>query len=214
MTSLRDGMNLVSYEYVACQSQNAGAPPPTPAGSRPPPFCPFGAAVAPSRTCRHIAEPQRHRWIHFRAEAGACDVRLTLLVPRGLRARPASSRACCAAPQFSAPPQGRRQQSTRSAPYLHSRDGCRRRCHVVSDAGVLVLSEFAGAAQSLGAGAILVNPWNITDMAAAIEDALTMSEQVGAPVSAIVHLAFPSRFDVEVDRTAAVVGACLHPQKP
>jgi len=43
---------------------------------------------------------------------------------------------------------------------------------------VLVLSEFAGAAQSLGAGAILVNPWNITDMAAAIQDALTMSEQV------------------------------------
>ena len=40
-----------------------------------------------------------------------------------------------------------------------------------------MLSEFAGAAQSLGAGAILVNPWNITDMAAAIEDALTMSEQ-------------------------------------
>ncbi|BDA46931.1 probable alpha,alpha-trehalose-phosphate synthase [UDP-for [Coccomyxa sp. Obi] len=45
------------------------------------------------------------------------------------------------------------------------------------NAGVLVLSEFAGAAQSLGAGAILVNPWNITDMAAAIEDALTMSDQ-------------------------------------
>ena len=44
-------------------------------------------------------------------------------------------------------------------------------------AGVLILSEFAGAAQSLGAGAILVNPWNITDMAAAIEDALTMSDQ-------------------------------------
>jgi hypothetical protein len=33
------------------------------------------------------------------------------------------------------------------------------------NAGVLVLSEFAGAAQSLGAGAILVNPWNISDMA-------------------------------------------------
>ena len=32
------------------------------------------------------------------------------------------------------------------------------------NAGVLVLSEFAGAAQSLGAGAILVNPWNIKDM--------------------------------------------------
>lgn len=33
------------------------------------------------------------------------------------------------------------------------------------NAGVLILSEFAGAAQSLGAGAILVNPWNINDMA-------------------------------------------------
>ena len=43
-------------------------------------------------------------------------------------------------------------------------------------AGVLILSEFTGASQSLGAGAILVNPWNITDMAAAIEDALTMSD--------------------------------------
>lgn len=44
------------------------------------------------------------------------------------------------------------------------------------NAGVLILSEFTGASQSLGAGAILVNPWNITDMAAAIEDALTMSD--------------------------------------
>lgn len=47
------------------------------------------------------------------------------------------------------------------------------------NAGVLVLSEFAGAAQSLGAGALLVNPWNVTDMSAAIHDALTMS--VSAP---------------------------------
>ncbi|XP_020226525.1 alpha,alpha-trehalose-phosphate synthase [UDP-forming] 1 isoform X3 [Cajanus cajan] len=41
--------------------------------------------------------------------------------------------------------------------------------------GVLILSEFAGAAQSLGAGAILVNPWNITDVADAIKKALNMS---------------------------------------
>lgn len=34
--------------------------------------------------------------------------------------------------------------------------------------GVLVLSEFAGAAQSLGAGSILVNPWNINDVSNAI----------------------------------------------
>ncbi|KAI5077540.1 hypothetical protein GOP47_0007364 [Adiantum capillus-veneris] len=42
--------------------------------------------------------------------------------------------------------------------------------------GVLILSELAGAAQSLGAGAILVNPWNISDVAAAMKDALDMSE--------------------------------------
>ncbi|KAH1222949.1 Alpha,alpha-trehalose-phosphate synthase [UDP-forming] 1 [Glycine max] len=40
--------------------------------------------------------------------------------------------------------------------------------------GVLILSEFAGAAQSLGAGAILVNPWNITEVATAISKALNM----------------------------------------
>lgn len=34
--------------------------------------------------------------------------------------------------------------------------------------------KFAGAAQSLGAGAILVNPWNITEVAAAIARALKM----------------------------------------
>lgn len=40
--------------------------------------------------------------------------------------------------------------------------------------GVLILSEFAGAAQSLGAGAILVNPWNITEVASSIGQALNM----------------------------------------
>eukprot|EP00742_Colponemidia_sp_Colp-10_P008523 GILJ01009236.1.p1 GENE.GILJ01009236.1~~GILJ01009236.1.p1 ORF type:complete len:841 (-),score=141.00 GILJ01009236.1:472-2994(-) len=40
--------------------------------------------------------------------------------------------------------------------------------------GVLILSEFAGAAQSLGAGAIRVNPWNVEDMSLALEQALMM----------------------------------------
>ncbi|KAK1399198.1 Alpha,alpha-trehalose-phosphate synthase (UDP-forming) [Heracleum sosnowskyi] len=44
-----------------------------------------------------------------------------------------------------------------------------------SKKGVLVLSEFAGAAQSLGAGALLVNPWNITEVASSIGQALNMS---------------------------------------
>ncbi|XP_043808297.1 alpha,alpha-trehalose-phosphate synthase [UDP-forming] 1 isoform X3 [Manihot esculenta] len=43
-----------------------------------------------------------------------------------------------------------------------------------SKKGVLILSEFAGAAQSLGAGAILVNPWNITEVASSISYALNM----------------------------------------
>ncbi|KAL6574143.1 Trehalose-6-P synthase/phosphatase complex synthase subunit [Orobanche hederae] len=43
-----------------------------------------------------------------------------------------------------------------------------------SKKGVLILSEFAGAAQSLGAGAILVNPWNVTEVASSIGCALTM----------------------------------------
>ncbi|BFG28949.1 hypothetical protein CerSpe_152230 [Prunus speciosa] len=43
--------------------------------------------------------------------------------------------------------------------------------------GVLILSEFAGAAQSLGAGAILVNPWNITEVANSIAQALNMASE-------------------------------------
>ncbi|CAA7056687.1 unnamed protein product [Microthlaspi erraticum] len=41
--------------------------------------------------------------------------------------------------------------------------------------GVLVLSEFAGAGQSLGAGALLVNPWDVTEVSSAIKEALNMS---------------------------------------
>ncbi|KAK8573025.1 hypothetical protein V6N13_048589 [Hibiscus sabdariffa] len=43
-----------------------------------------------------------------------------------------------------------------------------------SKKGVLILSEFAGAAQSLGAGAILINPWNVSEVASSISYALDM----------------------------------------
>ncbi|KFK24161.1 hypothetical protein AALP_AAs39702U000100, partial [Arabis alpina] len=43
--------------------------------------------------------------------------------------------------------------------------------------GVLILSEFAGAGQSLGAGALLVNPWNIKEVSTAIGEALNMPPQ-------------------------------------
>ena len=41
--------------------------------------------------------------------------------------------------------------------------------------GIMILSEFAGSAQSLE-GSIIVNPWNIHDMARAIYQAVTMDD--------------------------------------
>jgi len=43
--------------------------------------------------------------------------------------------------------------------------------------GVLLLSEFAGAAQALGAGALLVNPYNTDEVASALHEALNMPLQ-------------------------------------
>ncbi|WOL11113.1 alpha,alpha-trehalose-phosphate synthase [Canna indica] len=43
-----------------------------------------------------------------------------------------------------------------------------------SKKGVLILSEFTGAAESLEAGALLVNPWNTTQVASSIKKALIM----------------------------------------
>jgi trehalose 6-phosphate synthase len=40
---------------------------------------------------------------------------------------------------------------------------------------VLILSEFAGAAEQLGEGALLVNPFDVEQTADAIHQALTMS---------------------------------------
>lgn len=42
--------------------------------------------------------------------------------------------------------------------------------------GALVLSEFAGAAQSLN-GSLVVNPWNTEELADAIHDAVTMGDE-------------------------------------
>lgn len=48
---------------------------------------------------------------------------------------------------------------------------CQRERH-----GVLILSEFAGAAQSLGAGCVRINPWDIPQTARAIKYALELGE--------------------------------------
>ena len=43
--------------------------------------------------------------------------------------------------------------------------------------GVLVLSEFAGAATALGAGSLLVNPYDVDDIAEVMHDALSMGDE-------------------------------------
>ena len=52
--------------------------------------------------------------------------------------------------------------------------------------GVMILSEFAGAAQSLN-GSILVNPWNTEELAGAIQEAVTMSPEHRAINFAKLH---------------------------
>lgn len=42
--------------------------------------------------------------------------------------------------------------------------------------GVLIISEFAGAAQSLN-GSLVVNPWNTEELARAYHEAVSMSEE-------------------------------------
>lgn len=50
-------------------------------------------------------------------------------------------------------------------------------CQSYTNKGVLILSEFSGSAQSLGAAAICVNPWDADALAVAIHDALVMKEE-------------------------------------
>jgi len=92
VTSLRDGMNLVSYEYVACQGSKKGV-----------------------LILSEVTDQLCHNLLFLRELFYFLNLLLSL--------------------QF----------------------------------------QFAGAAQSLGAGAILVNPWNITEVADSIRHALTMS---------------------------------------
>jgi trehalose 6-phosphate synthase/phosphatase len=50
-------------------------------------------------------------------------------------------------------------------------------CQTDDFPGVLILSEFSGATQSLGAGALRVNPWDLHDLAHALHYALTMTTE-------------------------------------
>jgi len=116
ITSLRDGMNLVAYEYVACQGRSEAQR----KGTFPDETTPFTS---------HINSPPR-----------SSDSEHT----------PSSPTEAPAGPMSEHPPNpGERP-------------------------GVLLLSEFTGAAQSLGAGAIRLNPWDIELIADKIRYALEM----------------------------------------
>lgn len=65
--------------------------------------------------------------------------------------------------------------------------------------GVLVLSEFTGAAQSLN-GSILVNPWNTEELAGAMQESVTMSTEQRA-------MNF-SKLDKYVSKYTRQVAAC------
>lgn len=79
--------------------------------------------------------------------------------------------------------------------------------------GVMILSEFTGAAQSLS-GSLIVNPWNTEDMANAIHDAVTMSaEQREANYKKLEKYVFKytsawwgKQFVTEMKRLDATVG--------
>mmetsp|Transcript_20182 Transcript_20182/g.63481 ORF Transcript_20182/g.63481 Transcript_20182/m.63481 type:complete len:996 (+) Transcript_20182:205-3192(+) len=133
VTSVRDGMNLVSHEYVAAQEQLA--PEPGDDATR-------SARAASTTDAPSVVE----------AGAGyACDEGI---VPGdATKERRRRRRGEELDEKAASPP---------NPPFV--KDG----------PGSLVLSEFAGSAQSLS-GAIRVNPWNTEELARAMHDALTLT---------------------------------------
>ncbi|KAL2216176.1 alpha,alpha-trehalose-phosphate synthase 1 [Thermoascus aurantiacus ATCC 26904] len=86
--------------------------------------------------------------------------------------------------------------------------------------GVLVLSEFAGAAQSLN-GSIIVNPWNTEELAGAYQEAVTMSDEQRAInfskldkyVSKYTSAFWGQSFVTELNRVSALNEQRFHSKK-
>ncbi|MHB0947505.1 MAG: trehalose-6-phosphate synthase [Gemmatimonadaceae bacterium] len=77
--------------------------------------------------------------------------------------------------------------------------------------GVLVLSEFAGAVDDLGVGALVVNPYDVDGVADAIHEALTMD---GAERRRRMHLLREQVFAHDVHQWVASFLAALAPPPP
>jgi len=72
---------------------------------------------------------------------------------------------------------GYREKNDQSSPTSSSSNSaCEGDTGEVERPGILLLSEFTGAAQSLGAGAILLNPWDVKKLAEQIKYALEMQD--------------------------------------
>ena len=118
VTSLRDGMNLVSFEYIACQSSNS--------------IINNSNSMTNSGSSNSISGSNNNN---------------------------SSGNSNSISGSVGSNNNNNNSTSGSSAP------------------GVLIMSEFAGAAQSLGAGSLLVNPWNVNELSQAIGEALRMSEE-------------------------------------
>ena len=152
VTSVRDGMNLVSHEYVAAQA----------------------ALVEPAvdsdddsdddldDDARENAQTPRPSVVEAGAGySGADDVVDDAQVTAH---KPAKSKAAKSRESSRSKSVGRRASASVDTSPGFRKDG----------PGTLVLSEFAGSAQSLS-GAIRVNPWNTGELAHAIHTSLTLS---------------------------------------
>jgi hypothetical protein len=123
------------------------------------PHVPPSVILSPARRGAHQQPARRHepRQLRVSRECGQTPANARSNQGDKLRAGPHA--VPCTLLPASQPP-------ANTLPRAHPSPPPQRYVACQSDnAGVLVLSEFAGAAQSLGAGAILVNPWNIADVA-------------------------------------------------
>ncbi|KAF4037679.1 Trehalose-phosphatase [Phytophthora infestans] len=133
VTSTRDGMNLVSHEFIVCQ--------------------------------QHFMRNKDER----KKAARAATRKLSSSLSSDNASAPAHSRNTesmntAAKSGVLSPIQSPRQSSASVLTDWEGEDG---------GPGVLVVSEFAGCSQSLS-GAIVVNPWNIEDVALSVHQALSM----------------------------------------
>ncbi|CAI5743255.1 unnamed protein product [Peronospora destructor] len=144
VTSTRDGMNLVSHEFIVCQQhfmRNKDERKKTArAAAR-------GSSSSSSST-RTDGESTTDHMVGKYGGVGSCKVVGDKATKEG------------ALSPISSP----RQSSTSVLTDLKGEDG---------GPGVLVVSEFAGCSQSLS-GAIIINPWNTEDVALSIHQALSM----------------------------------------